>query len=295
MSVPSLAAARPPVIDLHTHSTVSDGTDSPAELVAAAAAAGLDVMGLTDHDTFDGLAEAEEAGRRLGVEVLAGAEISTTLDGVTVHLLAYGCDTTDEPLLTELARLRGSRHERLARSLERLAALGMPLTADEVMAQVGRSPSLGRPHLADALVAKGYVADRTEAFERFLHDGGPAYVERYSTPLPDALRLVRGARGVAVIAHPWGRGSRRVLTEDVIASLVADGLDGLEAAHTDHDAEAEERLARLAAGLGLLATGSSDHHGTGKRDNALGVRTTSPEVYGALVDLIRARGGRLPV
>lgn len=277
------------IIDLHTHSSVSDGTDDPATLVAKARAAGVEVLALTDHDTFDGLAAAYAAGRRLGVEVVPGMEMSTALGGRSVHLLAYG-DLADDPALAaELARVRDGRGDRLPRVLAKLAALGMELSEADVMAQVGAAPSIGRPHIADALVAKGYVADRTEAFDRFLADGGPAHVERYATPLEAGISLVRAAGGVPVIAHPWGRGSRDILTPDVLAGLVTDqGLAGFEVDHQDHGPAARAELRALADRLGCLGTGSSDHHGLGKTDHELGCNTTSPATYARL----RTRLGR---
>ncbi|GAB3703690.1 PHP domain-containing protein [Mariniluteicoccus flavus] len=274
-------------IDLHTHSSVSDGTDPPETLVRKAKAAGLDVVALTDHDTFAGLPEAEAAGHEAGVVVVPGMEMSTTLDGRSVHLLAYGMDVTDAPLLAELERILEGRDGRLPAVLALLAGLGMELTEDDVRAQAGSAPALGRPHIADALVAKGFVADRTEAFDRFLHDGGPAHVERYACDLERGIALVRGAGGVPVIAHPWGRGSRGVLTADVLGSLVRDhGLAGFEVDHHDHGPEARETLRTLARDLDCLGTGSSDHHGLGKVDHELGSNLTTPQMYARLRELL---------
>ena len=193
-------------IDLHTHSNVSDGTDTPAELVAAAHEAGLDVVALTDHDTFDGLDRAVAAGREHGVEVVRGLELSCMRQGQSVHLLAYGADPGAAALAEEMVRVREGRTGRLRPVLDLLAGLGVPVTEEEVMAQVGSSPSVGRPHIADALVEAGWVADRTEAFDRFLADGGPAHVGRYAIEVGHGIDLVHAAGGVAVVAHPWGRG-----------------------------------------------------------------------------------------
>lgn len=267
-------------IDLHTHSSVSDGTDTPAELVQAAGKAGLDVVALTDHDTFDGLGAAVAEGERVGVEVVRGLELSCSRHGASVHLLAYGADEADPGLTEELVRVRGGRRGRLGGVLERLAALGVPVSEAEVLAQVGDSPSVGRPHIADALVQAGYVADRTEAFERFLADGGPAHVPRYAIDLARGIDLVHAAGGVAVIAHPWGRGREHVLPTEVLAGLVRDhDLDGIEVDHQDHGTEVRHRLRRLTESWGVLATGSSDYHGTGKVDHDLGINTTAPEVW----------------
>ncbi|GAB3821471.1 PHP domain-containing protein [Tessaracoccus terricola] len=271
-------------IDLHTHSRVSDGTDTPTELVAAAAAAGLDVVALTDHDTFDGLPEALAAGERFGVQVFPGIEISTELDGASVHLLGYGCDETDPALAAELARNREGRDGRLPLMCARLAAAGVPVTMEEVLAAAAGAPSLGRPHFADALVAKGHVRDRREAFDLYLAEGRPGFVHRYSTPLARAIDLVHVAGGAAVVAHPWGRGSARLLTPPVVEDLAFQhGLDGIEVWHADHDDAERVELRALAQRLGLVATGSSDYHGTGKRDHPLGLNTTTPEAFEELL------------
>jgi hypothetical protein len=267
-------------IDLHTHSRISDGTDAPAELVQRAAAAGLGVVALTDHDTFDGLDEAVAEGERLGVEVVRGMELSCARGGSSVHLLAYGADPADPALAEELDRVRSGRTDRLRPVLAKLAELGVPVTEAEVRRQVGESPSVGRPHIADALVAAGHVRDRTEAFDRFLADGGPAHAPRYAIDIRRGVDLVHGAGGLAVIAHPWGRGREHVLPPELLESFAAEhDLDGLEVDHQDHDADARHRLRRLTERLGLLATGSSDYHGTGKVDHDLGCNTTAVEVY----------------
>lgn len=278
-------------IDLHVHSNVSDGTESPTRVVFAAQEAGLDVIGLCDHDTFDGITEAREAGRRIGLSVLPGVEMSAKYKGHPVHLLGYGCDPWNRPLFTELASLRAARVERLQAFIDKLAELGVPVTEEEVAESKGLSPVLGRPHIADAMVAKGYVANRDEAFDKYLAEGRPAYVERYSTPLKDAIALIRGAKGLAVIAHPWGRGSREVLTGDALEKLARAGLEGIEVDHTDHDAHTRELLTELGARTGLIRTGASDYHGTGKTANPLGINTTRPTAYQEIVNRIAARGG----
>ncbi|GAA3556843.1 PHP domain-containing protein [Microlunatus spumicola] len=275
-------------IDLHTHSNVSDGTDTPAELVVAAHEAGLDVVALTDHDTFDGLDRAVAAGREHGVEVVHGMELSCSRQGQSVHLLAYGADPEAAALAEEMVRVREGRSGRLRPVLDLLAGLGVPVTEEEVMAQVGSSPSVGRPHIADALVAAGWVEDRTEAFDRFLADGGPAHVGRYAIEVGHGIDLVHQAGGVAVIAHPWGRGRAALLPEEFLTELVErHGLDGVEVDHQDHDAEARAELWALVDRLGVLGTGSSDYHGTGKTDHGLGVNTTRPEVYDELRKRLR--------
>lgn len=279
-------------IDLHTHSAVSDGTDTPEQLVRHAALAGLEVIALTDHDTIDGIAAAQAAGRAEGVRVIAGLELSTELDGHSVHLLAYGTRPDDAELSAELVLLRESRSGRVEAFAGRLTELGMEITAAEIWQAAGSAPSVGRPHVADAMVSRGYVADRNEAFAQWLGDDKPAYVTRYATALGRAIDLVHGAGGAAVIAHPWGRGSREVLTTEVLTRLVRDhGLDGIEVDHEDHDERDRKELARLATGLGLVATGSSDHHGVGKVDHPLGVNVTHEAALEHLLRIITTRGG----
>ena len=274
-------------IDLHAHSSVSDGTDGPAELVHHARAAGLDVVALTDHDAFDGWPAATRAAAEAGVVVVPGVEISTRLSGAGVHVLAYLPDPGHAPLADELARVRGNRMSRLTEMAVLLTKAGLPIDVDDVLAVAGQASSLGRPHVADAMVAKGYVADRSEAFATWLAEGGPAYVPKYAPLTVDAVRLIGDAGGVAVLAHPWGRGSRRVLDADTIRLLAGRGLAGIEVDHEDHDRYARGALREIAAALDLVVTGSSDYHGTGKTGHALGVNTTARGEYERLLDLAR--------
>lgn len=277
-------------IDLHTHSRVSDGTDTPTGLVMKAAEAGLDVIALTDHDTFDGVAEAQEAGRRIGVRVVTGIEISTELDGRSVHLLGYGCDAHNRALQEELARNRVGRTERLPQMAARLEAAGVGVTVEEVLAAANGAPSIGRPHFADAMVGKGHVADRDEAFRLYLAEGRPGYVARYSTPLELAIDLVHAAHGVAVLAHPWGRGNSEVLHAKVIERLAREhGLEGIEVMHPDHDDHTRDLLSELGARLGLIRTGSSDYHGTGKKNHPIGANLTRESAFAELVRRMSAR------
>ena len=276
-------------IDLHTHSRVSDGTDSPAELVRQAVRARLDVVALTDHDTFDGLDEAVAEGERVGVQVVRGLELSCSRRGNSVHLLAYGVDPEEPALAAEMERVRGGRSDRLAPVLAKLTELGVPVTEAQVLTEVGGSPSVGRPHIADALVAAGHVRDRAEAFDRFLADGGPAHVPRYAIEVQHGIDMVHAAGGLAVLAHPWGRGREHVLPPELVEMLAAEHqLDGLEVDHQDHDADARHRLRQLADRLGLLATGSSDYHGTGKVDHDLGCNTTDPAVLTEMLTRLAA-------
>lgn len=267
-------------IDLHTHSNRSDGTDTPTQLVEKAAAAGLDVVAITDHDSAAGWAEAETAAERVGITLVKGIEISTMRDRVSIHLLGYGFDPGDAALLAELDRILGGRDARLPELLAQLAEHDMPLTIADVVAQSGNAAASGRPHVADAMVAAGYVADRTEAFRDWLYDQGPVYVERYGAPLAEAIELVRSAGGVTVLAHPWARRGRRALTPDVLAELAEAGLAGLEVDHNNHSAEVRAELRGIAADLDLVVTGSSDYHGAGKGPEFhLGCNVTAPDQY----------------
>lgn len=278
------------LIDLHAHSTGSDGTDSPAGLVAAARAAGLDAIALTDHDTTAGWAEAATAVREAapggqggqsgqgGPVLVPGVEISCEREGRSIHLLGYLVDPAEPELAAELARARESRATRLERMVERLAADGIPVTYAAVLAQVPAGATPGRPHIADALVAAGAVRDRDEAFARWLRDDSPYYVHHYAPDPTRAVGLVLQAGGVPVLAHPFTRARGvPVLGEDVVAQLAAAGLAGLEADHPDHDEPTRARAHELARRLELLATGSSDYHGRGKTVR-LAAHTTPAEV-----------------
>lgn len=279
-------------IDLHTHTRASDGTQSPEELVLAARDAGLDVLGLTDHDTAEGWDEALRTAEEAGLGLVRGMEVSTRLDGRGVHLLAYLPDPTYPPLVALLDRVLEGRASRVPAVLERLRALGIDLTEQDVAAVSGHAAASGRPHVADALVVAGVVADREEAFRRYLNPGRPAYVDRWAAPLRETVRVVAEAGGVSVVAHPWGRRSDETPDEAALAELVELGLAGLEVDHQDHDAAARERLRGIARNLGLIVTGSSDHHGAGKVDHELGCNTTAPEQLDALLDRARAAAER---
>ncbi len=273
------------MIDLHTHSSASDGTDDPRQVMEAAAAAGLTVVALTDHDTTVGWEEAAEAAARTGVALVRGTEVSTRVRtpegaGISVHLLSYLHDPTDTALADELERTRTSRRTRAREMTDRLAR-DYPITWETVVAHTGDGATVGRPHLADALVALGVVATREEAFATMLHPGAPYYVAHYAPDAETAVRAVRAAGGVPVMAHPGAGARGRVVSDDTIAALADAGLAGLEADHRDHDAATRAHLRDLASALGLFVTGSSDYHGAGKR-NRLGENTTAPEVLEAI-------------
>lgn len=264
------------LIDLHTHSSESDGTQRPAEVIASAAAAGLDVIALTDHDTTGGWAEAAAAADRHGLHLVPGMEVSCEVGGVSVHLLSYLHDPTSPLLLAETARARESRELRARRIVELLSA-DVPLTWEHVAAQVHDGATIGRPHIADALVALGLAVDRPDAFAGLLSARGPYYVRHYAPDAVEAVRLVVAAGGVPVMAHPLARERGRVVPDAVIEAMADAGLAGLEVEHRDNAPDDRVHLVALARRLGLFTTGSSDYHGEGK-PNRLGENSTAPEV-----------------
>ena len=270
------------LIDLHAHSSVSDGTEPPDEVVSSAARAGLDVVALTDHDTTAGWSAAAAAARREGVALVPGTEVSCAAHGVSVHLLSYLHDPASPGLRDEIELARSSRESRAVRMVELLGE-DVDLTWDHVLEQVGEGTTIGRPHIADALVARGLVRDRTEAFAGLLSSRGPYYVRHYAPHPVDAVRLVVRAGGVAVMAHPLARKRGRVVDDEVIEEMAAAGLAGLEVDHRDNDPEAREHLRALARRLDLFVTGSSDYHGSGK-PNRLGENTTDPGVLQEIED-----------
>ncbi|MET7848916.1 PHP domain-containing protein [Streptomyces avermitilis] len=277
-------------IDLHTHSTASDGTDTPAELVRNAGAAGLDVVALTDHDSTRGHAEAIAALPE-GLTLVTGAELSCRLDGVGMHLLAYLFDPEEPELLAERELVRDDRVPRAQGMITKLQELGVPVTWEQV-ARIAGDGSVGRPHIASALVELGVVESVSDAFTpEWLADGGRAYVEKHELDPFDAIRLVKAAGGVTVFAHPAASKRGRTVPESAIGELAAAGLDGLEADHMDHEPATRARLRGLAADLGILATGSSDYHGS-RKTCVLGEFTTDPEVYG---EITRRATGAFPV
>ncbi|MFE3639553.1 PHP domain-containing protein [Streptomyces sp. NPDC059169] len=277
-------------IDLHTHSTASDGTDTPAELVRKAADAGLDVVALTDHDTVGGHAEAIAA-LPDGLTLVTGAELSCRLDGVSLHLLAYLFDPEESELARERELVRDDRVPRARAMVAKLRELGVPIEWSRVAAIAGDG-SVGRPHVASALVELGVVPDVSAAFTpEWLADGGRAYVAKHELDPFTAVRLVKAAGGVTVFAHPAAIKRGRTVPETAIAELAASGLDGIEVDHMDHDEPTRARLRGLAGELGLLATGSSDYHGS-RKTCRLGQFTTDPEVYG---EITRRATGAFPV
>lgn len=275
-------------IDLHAHTNVSDGTESPEQLVADALDAGLAVVAITDHDSTAGWSRAFAAAEGTGLTVLPGMELSTRLDGASVHLLGYLVDPDDPALLELTEGLRASRVDRAKRMVERIAA-DYPVDWEEVLAVAGEGATVGRPHIADALVARGHVPDRSTAFREILHFRGRYYVSHEAPSPLEGVRRIVDAGGVPVLAHPGGRAARGVLDGRRIRELVDAGLAGIEIDHRDNLVRTLPRLRMAAKRHGLLVTGSSDYHGAGK-PNRLGEHTTDPEVYAAIVE--RGTGSR---
>lgn len=269
------------LIDLHTHSLESDGTQTPTELVAEAAGRGLDVLGLTDHDTTAGWAEAEAAAARYRITLVRGIEVSCVHEGISLHVLAYLHDPSYRPLLEELEAARVSRAQR-ARRITELLAEDFELSYDDVLAQVHDGATVGRPHIADAMVAAGIVPDRDAAFRDYLFTGSKYYASHYAPDPVTAVRLIREAGGVAVMAHPFAASRGRLVTDEVIASMAAAGLAGLEAHHPDHTAGQTAHAAGLARDLGIFVSGASDYHGAGK-PITLAQEVTPPAAYEAIV------------
>jgi predicted metal-dependent phosphoesterase TrpH len=271
-------------VDLHTHTDFSDGTDSPAALMAAARAAGLTGVAVTDHDTTGGW-QAAALARPSGLTLIRGAEFSTHLpygdDQVSVHLLGYLFDPASPGLAAEMTRLRQDRLERGMAIVDRMVAAGLPVSREQVLDIAGGAP-VGRPHIGRALVAAGLVGSVSEAFASYLSWRGPYYVRKADTELLGAIALVRDAGGVPVIAHPRSRGAARVMDEATLTSLADAGLAGIEVDHPDHDGADREDLRRIAGRLGLIVTGSSDYHGTNKRIR-IGQERCCPEVVHAIV------------
>jgi predicted metal-dependent phosphoesterase TrpH len=273
------------LIDLHTHSTASDGSYRPADVVRLAKDAGLKAMALTDHDTTDGLAEALAAGAALGVEVIPGVEISTRHVGDSMHILGYFLDFHSSKLAERLAVLKQARKDRNPKIIAKLNALGIPITMEQVE-QASGGGQVGRPHIARVLLASGYVRSMQQAFDIYLKNGGKAYVAKYRFPPAEALGMIREAGGVPVLAHPvtLGLGSADALRE-LLRNLQALGLAGIETFYADHSPEQEAMYLKLAQELGLLVTGGSDFHGDNKPDVTLGnIRSRNRLTY----DLVTA-------
>ncbi|MEP7034485.1 MAG: PHP domain-containing protein [Actinomycetota bacterium] len=270
-------------IDLHTHSVASDGTEPAAEVMSSAVSAGLDVVALTDHDTTAGWELAAAAAKQYEIALVRGIEISCQHGGISIHLLGYLHDPASPGLVRELERSRESRMTR-ARRIVALISRDLPLDWGDVLGQIEPGATIGRPHIADAMVAKGIVPSRDVAFRDYLFNGSPYYASHYAPDAEQAVRLVVEAGGVAVMAHPLARLRGRVVDDRVIEAMASAGMAGLEVHHRDHDPEQVRHGLELAASLDLFVTGSSDYHGAGKV-NRLGENLTDPAVLARIEDL----------
>ena len=268
-------------IDPHTHSAYSDGTDTPAQLLAAAARAGLDAIALTDHDTTDGWDEACAAVSATGVSLIRGAEISCSASGISAHLLAYLFDPANPGLRDVFRRTRQDRETRARRIVDNLSA-DYPISWEDVLDFAPEGGPVGRPHIADALVRAGCFPDRGAAFVHALHPSGPYYVHHWAPDPVEAVRLVLKAGGVPVLAHPRARGRSRLLPEAVIGDMADAGLFGIERDHRDHGPQDRADVERIGGELGLALFGSSDYHGSGK-PNRIGENTTDPATIAEVV------------
>lgn len=268
------------MIDLHLHTTASDGTLSPAALVGRAAAAGLRIIAVTDHDTLDGLPEAQAAAAAHAIRVVEGVEITAVEDRRDVHMLAYFVDPANAGLLEFLAAQRADRIRRVREIADRLAVLGFPVDVTALLAAAVRAPgrSVGRPQIANALVAAGHARDRDDAFDRLLGNDCPAYVPRRGATPDEVVAIARAAGGIVSMAHPGL--TRR---DQIIPRLARAGLAALEVRHSDHDAVMEQHYRTLAAQHGLAVSGGSDYHGEGgHRACMLGALTLSFEDFSGL-------------
>ena len=276
------------MIDLHTHTTCSDGTDSPFALVKKALAAGVTTLAITDHDSTAGWGEAVSA-IQPQIELVLGAEVSClTTDGISVHMLGLLFNGEDSDIQQMLADSRDTRLPRMRKMVELLSADGINISLDDVYRATPEGATVGRPHLADALVANGVVASRDEAFLDLLNNSSKYYVTHAAPTPEDAIRTIRRAGGVAVIAHPFASRRGQTITAATFADLVAAGMNGIEVHHRDQNAHEQETLTAIAQELNLVITGSSDYHGTGKL-NGLAENTTNQAQWELLESLADAR------
>lgn len=278
-------------IDLHLHTRYSDGSLTPAEVVDLAHQAGVTAIAITDHDIVDGIPHALNAAAPLGIEVIPGVELSSRFNEQELHVLGYFFDWQDSTFRDHLSQQRRSRHVRNPQTIERLNALGVELSEEEVKAKAG-SDSIGRPHVAQALVDKGYVQDTREAFERYLKEGAPAYVPRTLADTRDVITWIRNAGGVPVLAHPtWTRRQGEPLYR-LCACLKEAGLLGLEVFYSSHDRRQTSRFLELAKRLDLLVTGGSDFHGAANPGIQVGRGKGNLKVPDTLLDPLRRASRR---
>jgi len=276
------------VIDLHTHSTASDGSDAPRDLIDLARRQGLSALALTDHDTVEGLAEARTAAEEAGVRLVQGCELSCEVGPETMHLLVYFLADGPGPLQDRLAGLQAARADRNRRIVAVLRDHGLDVTLEEILDEAGGG-SVGRPHVAGVLLRKGYVASVQEAFDVWLAKGRPAYLDRERLLPAEAIALAHASGAVAVLAHPTSLGFEPPALERFSAGLAADGLDGIECEYGRYGPELRAGLRSLAGRLGLAVTGGSDYHGRYKPDIALGTALGDLNVPDDLLDALEAR------
>jgi predicted metal-dependent phosphoesterase TrpH len=272
--------------DLHTHSNRSDGTLPPAEVMVLAAQRDLAGVALTDHDTFDGLEEATAKADELGLELVPGIEFSAEYDDASLHILGYWVDPADAAIEAELLRLTATRFRRGEMIVEKLRELGFDITIERVLELAG-GDAIARPHIAEAMVEAGIVADEKEAFERYISDEGAAYVPKHALPPMEALRLIGEAGGVCVLAHPGMWRGNDTVPDELIEQMAAGGMVGLEVRHPDHDEVMRAKYAAIAERLGLVGTAASDCHG-GRYGFRMGEERTDTETFGEL----KRRAGR---
>ncbi len=279
-------------LDFHLHTTHSDGSCTPTEVVNMAHRAGVTALAITDHDIMTGVAEAIAVGQQCGIEVIPGVEISSLAGNSELHILGYFLDCLNPDLLERLKTLRDSRHRRNPQIIERLQTLGIDITYDEVRALAGTG-SIGRPHIARVLMDKHVVASAKEAFDRFLAEGKPAYVPRELPNPAEAIRWIKAAHGLAVLAHPtWVKVTELPLV-DLVRQLKADGLDGVEVYYSTHAARQTREYLGLAQQLGLLVTGGSDFHGLTKPDIEVGIGKGTLHIPVSLLPKMKEAAGRL--
>jgi predicted metal-dependent phosphoesterase TrpH len=273
-------------VDLHMHSTASDGVLRPAEVVRLAHARGLKTIALTDHDTTDGLREAIETGQTVGIEVIGGLEINSETDIGHMDFLAYGCDVENTAFQEQLLEIRDARVGRAKGMVKKLAELGLPVAWERVLFFAGDAQSIARPHVARALVEAGHVASIKEAFDKYLEDGGPAYVHRLELKPQEVIDVIHQAGGVIVLAHPG-----HAHTTHLVPLLAGLGLDGVEVYYFDHSDEQKAELLALANQHDLIVTGGSDFHGDATHAE-LGSVPVPDDVVGRLIDRIEYRRER---
>ena len=273
-----------PYIDLHTHTTASDGTCSPTELVHLAKEKGLTAIAITDHDTVVGNTEGIVTGKELGITVIPGVEISAKYHDYTMHILGYGFDSQNRPLLALLDRLKDSRHQRNPQIITKLHQLGVAITYDDVLAQA-KGETVGRPHIASAMVRKGMVRTIDDAFKRYLYDGGPAYVPKEIITPEEAFSIIIHAGGIPCLAHPWllKRGITIGEIEQVVQAMIPLGLKGIEAYYGKSTPHQGSLLQKLADKYQLIVVGGSDFHGANRPDIKLGQAKVPVELLSALV------------